>query len=347
MKDKTLKYKSKFVIKNMFIHLYILITSCKRFTKGYYIIKVPNIDESIVGFDNNSVKSSKRKMPDSKKSDNLIKFERKGDGYVIKFVKNGRYLCSKEGLTIAYLCDRKDDPNTLFKIEDYINERKIIRIGNKCLNRMGYQNGSTDEYLGIESCYINRPKDWIIKKVNKFPKMKPEKKKYDFKFGAGELKKDKNDNIFNDKQKNNNQPLDSDNFNQPKSNILNTKENNIDNQPDQNFNSNLKYKNQQQENKFLEEPKLKNGNKIQMNEKNKNITEPKLEKTAFSSNPDSEEEFSEEEKDTGELNEIKNNIICIFKNELPVNKLIINNNTEKIIPAEVSSPYYIPLSIYQ
>ncbi|KAG0441923.1 hypothetical protein DMUE_0690 [Dictyocoela muelleri] len=147
------------------------------YTKGYYAITTPFGTSITLPSGKGSVRVLKGNMPTSKSDKNLIKIEKNGDVFSIKFVSNNKYLCKGEGTSSA-LCDKKNELKSKYFIENQGGDKIRFRQKELCLARSGMD----QDYVAFVKCGVYPHRQvWNLKPVtikdDEKPKKKPKEKK--------------------------------------------------------------------------------------------------------------------------------------------------------------------------
>ncbi|KAG0430984.1 hypothetical protein DMUE_5605, partial [Dictyocoela muelleri] len=124
----------------------------------------PGSTEYLMTYPDGTLRSLEMPYPKSINDRNVVKFDKKNDGYTIKFMATGKYLCAKGILPGAYSCDNRDANQSKFKINDK-NGNKIIQGGKKCLNRAGIASDK-GQYLALVKCGLFKNKQaWEVNEL--------------------------------------------------------------------------------------------------------------------------------------------------------------------------------------
>lgn len=134
------------------------------YSEGYYVITTPGKPEYLMSHKDGTLRALAMDYPKSINDPNVVKIEKKNDGYSIKFMATNKYLCGKGVLPGAYSCPDSDKPMTKFKIEDK-NGNKIIKTRKRCLYRAGLS-GDKGQYLALVKCDLFKNKQsWEVSEL--------------------------------------------------------------------------------------------------------------------------------------------------------------------------------------
>ncbi|KAG0436804.1 hypothetical protein DMUE_4044 [Dictyocoela muelleri] len=163
MKGKTKKnYKNEKTALNMFLFLCKILSI--DYSVGYYVITKPGSTEYLMTYPDGTLRSLEMPYPKSINDRNVVKLDVKSDGYSIKFMATGKYLCVKGIKPGAYSCDNRDAKQTKFKIIDK-NGNKIIKSSKKCLYRAGISSDK-GQYLALVKCGLFKNKQaWEVNEL--------------------------------------------------------------------------------------------------------------------------------------------------------------------------------------